>query len=132
MLNPEAPPFESTPTTSALCANDMRTILLQTVRARVYNPSAHQSATEMRVLLDCGSQRSYITERAQQLLNLDPEGEQRLAIAAFGSAREDSKVCVVVKIRIELKGYPYLYPSLFVVPMICEPLVARPAHLRVY
>ena len=86
----------------------------------------------MRVLLDCGSQRSYITERAQQLLNLDPEGEQRLAIAAFGSAREDSKVCVVVKIRIELKGYPYLYPSLFVVPMICEPLVARPAHLRVY
>ena len=48
----------------------------------------------MRVLLDCGSQRSYITERAQQLLNLDPEGEQRLAIAAFGSAREDSKVCL--------------------------------------
>ena len=60
VLNPEAPPFESTPTTSAQCANDMKTILLLMARARVYNLSAHQSTAEMRVLLDCGSQRSYI------------------------------------------------------------------------
>ena len=126
MLNPDAAPYESTPTTSALCANSIKTVLLQTARARVYNPSIPQTAVEMRVLLDSGSQRSYMTERARRVLNLDPESEQRLSIAAFGSTREDPKVCAVVKIGVELKGYPNLYPSLFVVPMICEPLVGQP------
>ena len=44
----------------------------------------------------------------------------------FGAAREDPKVCAVVRIGMELKGYPNLYPSLLVVPMICEPLVGQP------
>lgn len=124
-LDPDAPPFESTATT--LCAGEMKTVLLQTAKARVYNPSSSsQPARELRVLLDSGSQRSYITERARSLLKLDSEGEQRLSIATFGSTREDPKVCAVVKIGMELKGYPHLYPSLFVVPMICEPLVGQP------
>jgi len=67
-----------------------------------------------------------MTERARRLLNLDPDNEQCLSIATFGSARKDPKVCAVVKIGMELKGYPHLYPSLFVVPMICEPLVGQP------
>lgn len=49
-----------------------------------YNPSAHQLTAEMHVLLDCGCQKSYyITEQPQRPLNLDPEGEQHLAIATF-------------------------------------------------
>ena len=67
-----------------------------------------------------------MTERARRLLNLDPDNEQRLSIATFGSAREDPKVCAVVKIGMELKGYPHFFPSLFVVPMICEPLIGQP------
>ena len=39
------------------------------------------------------------------------KGEQCLSIAAFGSAREEPEVCAVVKIGMELKGYPHLYPS---------------------
>ena len=64
VLNPNATPFESTPTTNTLCANNVKTILLQTARARVYNPSTPQSTIEMHVLLNSGSQRSYMTERA--------------------------------------------------------------------
>ena len=104
----------------------MKTVLLQTAWARVYNPSTPQPARELRILLDSGSQRSYITERAQRLLKLDAEGEQRLSIAVFGSAREHLKVCAVVKIGMELKDHPHLYPSLLVVPMICELLVGQP------
>jgi hypothetical protein len=81
---------------------------------------------ELRILLDSGSQRSYITERAQRLLQLSAEGELRLSIAAFGSAREDPKVCAIIKIGMELKGHPHLYPSLLVEPMICEPLIGQP------
>ena len=52
--------------------------------------------------------------------------EQHLSIAAFGSRREDPRVCPVVKVGMELKGHSHLYPSLFVVPIICEPLVGQP------
>ena len=81
---------------------------------------------ELRVLLDSGSQRSYITERARRPLGLEAEGELRLSIAAFGSVREDPKACAIVKIGMELKGHPNLCPSLLVVPMICEPLIGQP------
>ena len=123
-LNPEALPFGST--TTALCASETKTVLLQTARARVYNPSTPQPAIKLRVLLDSGSQRSYVTERARRLLKLDAEGELCLSIVTFGSTRGDPKVCAVVKIGMELKGHPHLYPSLLVVPMICEPLVGQP------
>ena len=123
-LNPDALPFEST--TTALCTGEVKTVLLQTARVRIYNPSSPQSAVELRILLDSGSQRSYITERAQRLLQLRAEGELRLSIAAFGSAREDPKVCAIVKVGMEMKGHPHLYPSLLVVPMICEPLIGHP------
>ena len=57
------------------------------------------------------------------LLKLD---DTCLNIAAFGSAREEPKVCV--KIGMELKGHS---PSLLVVPMICEPF-NRSAHIELY
>ena len=81
---------------------------------------------ERRVLHDSGTQRSYITEQARTLLDLNREREKHPSIAAVGSERKDPKVCAVVRIGMELKGYPHLYPLLFVVPMICEPLVGQP------
>lgn len=122
-LNPAAPSFESTNTT--LCPSRMKNILLQTARARVYNPSYPNLVKELRVLLDGGSQRSYITERARGLLKLEAAGEKRLSIATFGAAREPPKVCTIVKVGMELRDHPHLYPSLLVVPMICEPLVGQ-------
>lgn len=84
------------------------------------------TCVELRMLLDGSSQRSYVTERAVKALNLQPSSEQQLSIAAFGSARCGPKVCPIVNIGIALKGYPSITVSLFVVPMICEPLVGQP------
>ena len=36
------------------------------------------------------------------------------------------KVCPIVNVGIGLKGYPSMSLSLYVVPTICEPLVAQP------
>ena len=124
VLNPEAPAFESTLTT--LCSSYNQTVLLQTARAKVYNPSSPHQVTELCVLLDSGSQRSYITERAQRLLRLEAEGEERLSIATFGSERGEPKVCPVVTVGMDVKDHPHLYPVLCVVPTICEPLVGQP------
>ena len=124
-LNPEAPPYVSNPT-SALCSASTKSVLLQTARALSYNPRKPDSRVELRILLDGGSQRSYLTERARRVLKLAPEGEQRLSIAAFGSARGGPKVCPIVNVGMLLKGYPSMTVSLFVVPMICEPLIGQP------
>ena len=65
--------------------------------------------------------RIYMTE----VLKIDPEGEKQLSIAAFGSARGSSKLCPIVSVGLILKGNPSMTMSLFIVPMICEPLIGR-------
>ena len=125
-LNPEAPPFESTPTASNLCTDGVKAVLLQTARALIHHPSRPHYTVEVRLLLDSGSQRSYVTQHVSKLLSLEPVGEQHLSIAMFGSRREQHQVCPVVKIEMLMKNYPPLSLCLFVVPTICEPLVGQP------
>ena len=59
-LNPQASSFAPA-TTTTLCSNDTMAVLLQTARTYVYSPTSPQSMVEVRVLLDGGSQRSYVT-----------------------------------------------------------------------
>ena len=125
-LNPEAPPYVLNPTMNALCSAKVKSVLLQTARALVYNPQVPDSRMELRILLDGGSQRSYMTERARRMLNIAPDGEQQLSIAVFGSARGTPKVCPIVNTGILLKGHPSITVSLFVVPIICDPLISQP------
>ena len=100
--------------------------MLQTARVRSYNLQAPERCIELRMLLDGGSQRSYMTERARRILSLDLEDEQQLSIAAFGSTRGAPQVCPIVKVGILLKGYPSMTMSLFIVPVICDPLISQP------
>ena len=125
-LNPGAQPYVVNPTTSMLCSTGMKSVMLQTARARSYNPQVPERCIELRMLLDGGSQRSYMTERARRILNLDLEDEQQLSIAAFGSTRGAPQVCPIVKVGILLKGYPSMTMSLFIVSMICDPLISQP------
>ena len=125
-LNPDAPPYAGTPTSSTLCSDNRKIVLLQTARAHVHNPSDPQRTLEVRLLLDGGSQRLYITDRVRKLLALEPSGEDRLSIAAFGSRQEKPKVCPIVNVGLRTRGYSHMHLSLFVVPMICEPLAIQP------
>ncbi len=130
-LNPEAPPFISNSTTSAVCSTNVKSVLLQTAQAVTYNLQSLETRVDLRILLDSGSQRSYVTERARRKLNLAPDGKQKLSIAAFGSARGAPQVCLIVSVGILLKGYPSITMSLFIVLMICEPLVSQPINVCV-
>ena len=81
---------------------------------------------ELRIQLDGGSQRSYMMKQARRLLKIAPEGVQQLSIVVFGFARGGPKVCPIASVGIILKGYPSMTMSLFIVPMICEPLIGQP------
>ena len=93
-----------------------KTVLLQTARSVVHNPSNPSTAIEVHLLFDTGSQKSYITERAR---SLEP-------IATFGSNREQMKVCPIVNVGMQLKDCPPMSLMLYVAPTICEPLVSQP------
>jgi len=104
-LRPEAPPFQtrskdSKTTTVTVCSNRSQVVFLQTARAVIKNPKRPKSEVEVRLLLDGGSQRSYISERAQQLLQLHAIDEHSLSIATFGSTGADKKVCPIVEVNV--------------------------------
>ena len=70
-----------------------------------HNPSPPHISIGVRFLLDSGSQRSYITEEARRLLKLEPSREQLLEIATFGASDGQRKVCEIVNVGMNLKGY---------------------------
>ena len=126
-LDPEASNFTpATTTTSTLCSTQGRAILLQTARTVAFNPAKPSLSTDVRLLFDSGSQRSYLTERAKRRLQLKPTGERTLSIATFGAVQEQVKACPMVSVGLQLKGYPNASLSLHVVPTICEPLSSQP------
>ena len=104
----------------------LQTVFLQTARAVIHYPCDPHISLEVRLILDGGSQKSYISERARGLLNLEATGEQSLSIATFGSNKGSTKVCPVVNVGLCLRGYPSMSLSLYVMPTICEPLAGQP------
>ena len=122
-LNPDAPPFQ---TTSALCSDNLQTVFLQTACAVIHHPCDPNISLAIRLILDGGSQKSYISERARGLLNLEATEEKSLSIATFGSAKGSTKVCPIVSVGMCLRGYPSMSLTLYVMPTICEPLVGQP------
>ena len=119
-LNPDTIPY--VPTSG-------KAVLLQTAQAVIYNPRNLKRCVKLRMLLDGGSQRSYMTERAVKKLNLTPDGEHQLSIAAFGTTRGSPQVCSIVSVGVTVKKYPNVMLSCFVVPLICEPLISQPVSL---
>ena len=127
-LNPSAPTF-TTPTSTALLTEANGTVLLQTAIADIYGPHNPQATLKVRMVLDSGSQRSYITTRARKALGLTSESECHLAIAAFGNRRGASQLCGVVRVGVKTRDGPDMELTLFTVPHICDPLSAQPISL---
>lgn len=91
----------------------------------VYNPGMPQSPREIRMVLDAGSQRSYITNRVKDALQLRPEGHQHISVVTFGSNQRNSQDCEIVRIHMKLKDGSAKEFKLFAVPLICQPVAAQ-------
>ena len=76
--------------------------LMQTAMAEITNPYEN-SAHEVRLLLDCGSQRTYITENLANKLNLEREDETEIKLITFGSDRPKVIKTLSAKLGIRLK-----------------------------
>ena len=65
-LNAGAPAFEST----SLWVSSDQAVFLQTAQAQVFNLEAPQNCKQVRIVLGCGSQRSYISDGVARDLSL--------------------------------------------------------------
>jgi len=80
----------------------------------------------VRLMLDGGSQCSYLTQGVRDALGLQAEHTERVQIKTFGSDNVTLKTVEVVKLAISLKTGNTIQLMFFTVPMICEPLSCQP------
>ena len=111
---------------SALHVNSQTPILLQTARTSTYNL---QPMVEVRAILDCGSQRSFVTLQTRQLLSLKTLHTEVAAIKTFGSRRSTSQPCDVVELEFIARDGRPLKLSAIVVPHICDPVSTQPISI---
>ena len=130
-MNPNAPTFKLlTPMKPhAFCMSSTQGVLLQTAQAVVFNPDNPQHSKRVRIVLDSGSQRSYITQRLQHELSLQPKGVQNMSIVTFGSRGENSQPYSIVDVCMRLRKGGMKDLRVFVVPSICEALTGHPITL---
>lgn len=98
----------------------------------VFNLDRPEKINKFCVLLDSGSQCSYITQRACKKFALQSLGTKSVSIMTFGSRVEQLTDCALVTVGIELKNGMHLELKLLSVPHICEPIVNSAVALDQY
>ena len=110
-------------TSQTMYVGTRTSILLQTAKVNIYKPGMQENRINARLILDSGSQRSFVTTRVKNQLNLDAEGTENLMIKTFGGEAEELQTCEFLHLNIETEStYPDLSLTAFVVPTICQPL----------
>ena len=106
-------------------------MFLQTAQAVVYNPQQPEVKVRARIILDSGSQRTYLTNNLKNILQLPTLEKKQVSIKTFGSTVERLELVEVVALGVELNGEPDLSLSGFTLPLICQPLQGQPVELAV-
>ena len=92
-------------------------VLMQTAKSEIKNPTNAKSNI-VRILLDSGSQRTYITEELANKLQLAKNKEEMIKLVTFGSEKPQIIKTVQTKLSLKLKNGQYLEISANIVPVI--------------
>ena len=110
---------------------DARTpVLLQMATTIVYSKNRPAVPMKARLILDSGSQKSYIYVLRNEL-KLPSERSVTLSIKTFGSETERMQTCDAVELGLKTKLCLDLELTLYVVPFICELLSGQPTDIAV-
>ena len=81
----DVPTEETKITTTTVGSKAKGTVLLQTAKAMAFNEDNSKS-TQVLILFDNGSQRSYVTSNLKSRLNLNPIKTETLHLNTFGGS----------------------------------------------
>ena len=97
-------------------------MLSPTAKALVTRVDCNELAFEARVLLDTGSQRSYISTRLREALGLPAIRSDTLIVKTFRSNYSEVQSCDVVSVCLRsLNDDLNMYIKAFTIPTICSP-----------
>ena len=113
---------------SSLCAGAHTPVLLQTAVLELFNLEFPSNNTLSRAMLDSGSQRTYVTSRLRDILNLPTVGTESLSMKTFGSSEGHQASYDLVQLGLTTKDNESLQMSALVVPFICNPLTSQPIN----
>lgn len=104
-------------------------VLMQTAKTDVKNPE-NGIKQNARILLDSGSQRTYITESLAKRLNLKLGDKDEFMLVTFGSEKPKRTETRNTKLDMVLKDGSILTIGANVVPQIAESIQRRPVNLK--
>ena len=114
---------ETTTATHIGISTTDKTVLLQTAVASISRPDMPTETIKARMILDSGSQRSYVSRRLKNALNLPVINSERLEIKTFGSLNTVTREMENVQFMIQNPRNDFnIVLSALNVPLICEPL----------
>lgn len=102
-------------------------VLLQAAVAEVANPQDPSNVLKVGIIFDGGSQKSYLTLRVKDALDLSVYTKKLISIAAFGSRKGRARQCEVVHLAVQTRDGDSHLLDVFVVPHICDPVTTRSA-----
>ena len=92
-------------------------VLMQIAKTEVKNQDKSK-CEKVRILLDSGSQMTYVTEKVAEKLQLSREAEEEIKLVTFGSDKPKTVKIVQTKLCIRLNNGQYLEISANIVPVI--------------
>ena len=92
-------------------------VLMQTAKTEIKNQNNSRSE-QVRILLDSGSQRTYVTESLAEKLKLKRENEEEIKLVMFGSDKPKTLKTTQTKLKIKLYDSHYLDICANIVPVI--------------
>ena len=113
---------EETTENSLVSSNDM--VLMQTALVEIQNPK-NAFSLKTRLLLDCGSQRTYITESLANRLGLKKESEQEIKLSTFGSDKPKVIKTASTTLSLKLNNGQYFKVTANIVPVISGSIIRK-------
>ena len=105
--------------------NSSTPVLLQTASG-IISDTAEKRSAPIKILLDTGSQRTYLTENIVKKLGLQPHSSREMTVRAFGDVEGKSSIFDEYRFCIKNpRGGENLYLSGFAVKHICSPLTEQ-------
>ena len=103
-------------------------VFMQTATAYIKNPDT-EMGLQVRILFDCGSQRSYITGPLAQLLNLKKSALENLLVYTFGSTEPKQIKASIVEIDLCARSGTCIRLSCSIIPQITGEFPKIALHL---
>ncbi|XP_060551133.1 uncharacterized protein LOC132712731 [Ruditapes philippinarum] len=115
------------PTTENGLASFSEMILMQTVKTKVYNPQ-NGKEEEIRILLDSGSQRSYVSDSLAKRLDMKSEVSENINVMTFGSDKSKNIKTKRSSMQINTKSGEKVDVSVQIVPVISGAIHRKPVR----